>query len=228
VESARACCWLMDTQGLLVSSRAEIPPQKQPFAHDHPGGTDLETLVRDLKPTAIVGCAGQAATFTEPVVRAMAEINERPIVFALSNPTSKAECTAEQAYEWSDGRAVYASGSPFDPVKYGGQTFVPGQGNNAYIFPGVGLGALFCGASQVTDAMFLAAARCLADMVGEDDLAAGRIYPPLSQIRDVSARIAAAVAELAWDAGLATAERPADIEAAIRESMYQPVYPHHA
>jgi malate dehydrogenase (oxaloacetate-decarboxylating)(NADP+) len=227
-QAARQCCWLVDTRGLLTSSRSEIPPQKLPFAHDHPGGEDLLALVQDLKPTALVGCAGQAATFTEPVVRAMAEINERPLVFALSNPTIKAECTAEQAYEWSDGRAIFASGSPFDPVKFSGHTFVPGQGNNAYIFPGVGLGALFCGATQVTDAMFLAAARCLADMVGEDDLAAGRVYPALSKIRDVSAEIAATVAEFAWDNGLARAERPDDIEGAVRETMYEPVYPHHA
>ena len=227
-QTARQCCWLVDTQGLLTSSREDIPPQKLPFAHEHAGGDDLLSLVKDLKPTVLVGCAGQAATFTEPVVRAMSEFNERPIVFALSNPTAKAECTAEDAYTWSGGAAIFATGSPFDPVKYGGQTYMPGQCNNAYIFPGVGLGALFCGAIRVTDAMFLAVARCLVEQVGEDDLAAGRVYPALSKIRDVSAQIATAVAEIAWDMGLATAERPADIESDIRASMYQPIYPHHA
>jgi malate dehydrogenase (oxaloacetate-decarboxylating)(NADP+) len=227
-QAARRCCWLVDTQGLVTQSRADLPPQKLPFAHEHVGGDNLLSLVKDLKPTVLVGCAGQAATFTEPVVRAMSELNERPIIFALSNPTTKAECTAEQAYAWSEGAAIFASGSPFDPVRYGGQTYVPGQGNNAYIFPGVGLGALICGATRVTDAMFLAAARCLVEQVGDDDLAAGRVYPALSRIRDVSARIATAVAELAWDAGLATSERPADIESHIRASMYQPIYPHYA
>jgi malate dehydrogenase (oxaloacetate-decarboxylating)(NADP+) len=188
----------------------------------------LLEAVGALRPTALIGCAGQPQTFTEPVVRAMSEINERPLIFALSNPTSMAECTAEQAYTWSEGRGIYASGSPFDPVKLGGQTFVPGQGNNAYVFPGVGLGALFCQARGVSDGMFLAAARCLAEQVGEDDLAAGRLYPSLTRIRDVSARIAAAVAKEARAGGLAGIELPEDLEQAIRDHMYQPVYPHYA
>lgn len=225
---ARAACWMMDSQGLLTSDRASIPPQKQPYAHagEHTG--DLRAAVQALRPTAIIGCAGQPQTFTEEVVRAMCELNDRPIVFALSNPTSKAECTAEQAYSWSDGKAIYASGSPFDPVKRGGQTFVPGQGNNAYIFPGVGLGALYSQASRVTDEMFLAAANCLAHLVEENDLAVGRIYPALAKIRDVSAAIAAAVASEAHRSGLAGRELPQDLEAAIRDHMYDPVYPHYA
>ncbi len=227
-QRAREACWLIDTQGLLTSDRAEIPLQKQPYAHPGQPTTDLLEAVRQLEPTAIVGCAGQPQTFTEPVVRAMSELNERPIVFALSNPTSKAECTAEQAYGWSDGRAIYASGSPFDPVKLGGQTYVPGQGNNAYIFPGVGLGALFARASRVTDEMFLAAANCLAHLVEEDDLEAGRIYPALPKIREVSAAIAAAVAREAERSGLAGRELPEDLEQAIRDHMYQPIYPHYA
>jgi malate dehydrogenase (oxaloacetate-decarboxylating)(NADP+) len=139
-----------------------------------------------------------------------------------------AECTAEQAYTWSGGRAIYASGSPFDPVKLGGQTLVPGQGNNAYIFPGVGLGALFSRATRVSDSMFLAASRCLAEQVGEDDLAAGRLYPALTRIRDVSSQIAAAVALEARASGLSAVDLPEDLEQAIRSQMYQPVYPHYA
>ncbi len=227
---ARQACWMWDTRGLLTAGRSDIPDQKQPYAHTLDGDVpdDLLQAIHRLKPTALIGCAGQPRTFTEPVVRAMAELNERPIIFALSNPTSKAECTAEEAYSWSDCRAVYASGSPFDPVELSGRTLVPGQGNNAYIFPGVGLGVLFAGARHVTDDMFLAAARCLAQQVSEEDLAMGRIYPALHRIREVSANIAAAVAEEAARAGLAAIELPEDPASAIREVMFQPVYPHYA
>jgi malate dehydrogenase (oxaloacetate-decarboxylating)(NADP+) len=155
----------------------------------------------------------------------MAKLNERPIVFALSNPTSKAECTAEQAYEWSGGRAVFASGSPFDPVEYEGRRLVPRQGNNAYIFPGVGLGVIVSGAERVTDEMFFVAARVLAELVTEDDLAQGRVYPPLSSIREVSSRIAEAVAEVAFERGLTSQSRPSDLYAAVCGYMFDPRYP---
>ncbi len=154
----------------------------------------------------------------------MADANKRPIVFALSNPTSKSECTAEQAYSWTAGRAVFASGSPFAPVTIQGHTFVPGQANNAYVFPGVGLGALSCGATRITDEMFAAAARTLAAQVTEADLAMGRVFPALSLIQDVSSRIAVAVAEVAYESGLASKERPPDLLADVRAQMYQPVY----
>ena len=171
--------------------------------------------------------------FSEDVVTRMSEINERPIIFALSNPTAKAECTAEQAYRWSDGRAVFASGSPFDPVDMGNKTLFPGQGNNAYIVPGVGLGAVVSATSRVTDEMFLAAARLLARQVSEEDLALGRVYPPVTSIREVSALIAAEVAAIAYRDGLARREAPADTDPAsllpdIREQMFQPIYPHYA
>ncbi|MGM0384669.1 MAG: malic enzyme-like NAD(P)-binding protein, partial [Actinomycetota bacterium] len=161
---------------------------------------------------------------TQDVVRRMAEYNERPVVFALSNPTSKAECTASDAYEWSDGRAVFSSGSPFAPVRHQDRTLVPGQGNNAYIFPGVGLGVLAVEARHVTDEMFMAAARTLADLVSEEQLGTGCIYPPLREIREVSAAIAVAVAEVAQAQELARVPRPADLEAHVRALMYSPVY----
>ena len=232
-EQARQACWFFDSQGLLVDSRENLPPQKQPFAHTHQAIEDLAEAVRALKPTALIGCAGMPGVFSEDVVTRMSEINERPISFALSNPTAKAECTAEQAYRWSDGRAVFASGSPFDPVDMGNKTLVPGQGNNAYIFPGVGLGAVVSATSRVTDEMFLAAARLLARQVSEEDLALGRVYPPLTSIREVSALIAAEVAAIAYRDGLARREAPADTDPAsllpdIREQMFQPIYPHYA
>jgi malate dehydrogenase (oxaloacetate-decarboxylating)(NADP+) len=158
----------------------------------------------------------------------MADINARPIIFALSNPTSMAECTAEQAYGWSGGRAVFASGSPFDPVTLGHQTFVPGQGNNAYIFPGVGLGVIVSRARTVTDDMFLAAAHALANQVTDADLARGRVYPSLHRVRQVSAIIAADVAKIAYAQGLTDRDEPDDILADIHDYMYQPVYPHYA
>lgn len=227
-EEARKRCWFVDSKGLLVSGRKTLADHKKPYAHDHPPLDSFLDAVKTLKPTAILGLSGQPSTFTKEVVAAMAEINERPIIFALSNPTSMAECTAEQAYAWSDGRAIFASGSPFDPVKYNNQTFVPGQGNNAYIFPGVGLGAIVSQARVITDEMFLAAAHSLANLVTESDLERGRVYPPLSRIRGVSAKIAYDVARMVYDQGLTDKEEPDDIKAELHDYMYQPVYPHYA
>ena len=184
----------------------------------------LAVQVRRPWIAAIIGVAATAGTFTEPVLRAMARINARPIVFALSNPTSKAECTAEQAYRYTDGRALFASGSPFDPVDFDGKRHVPRQGNNSYIFPGVGLGAIVSRAQRVTDEMFLASARSLAAQVTDVDLAQGSLYPPLQNVREVSARIAVDVAEVAYGRGLAGKPRPADVMADIRANMYEPVY----
>lgn len=221
---ARRCCWFVDSKGLVVASRGDLAEHKRPFAHDHAFIPDLQAAVEALKPTALIGVSGVGSTFTQPIVETMARINQRPIIFALSNPTSKAECTAEQAYTWTDGRAVFASGSPFDPVTVAGQTFVPGQGNNAYIFPGVGLGVIACGATRITDEMFYAAAKTLAGLVSEGDLALGRIYPALDQIRQVSAHIGAAVARVAYANHLATMPEPEDLLKAVRAQMYDPVY----
>lgn len=221
---ARQHCWFVDSKGLVVADRTDLVAHKRPYAHAHPYIADFLTAVETLRPTAIIGVSGMPKTFTKAVVETMARFNERPIIFALSNPTSKSECTAEQAYTWSNGRAIYASGSPFDPVDYQGKTFVPGQGNNAYIFPGVGLGAIAAAARSVTDEMFFVAAKALAQQVTEADLALGRIYPSLSRIREVSAHIAVAVAEVAYARDLSAEARPADLSAHVRSFMYQPVY----
>ena len=226
-DEARKHCWFVDSRGLLCAGRDNIAAHKEPYAHEHEYIDNLLDTVKALKPTALLGLSGQPQSFTKDVVEAMAEINERPIIFALSNPTSMAECTAEQAYTWSDGRAIFASGSPFDPVVLGNQRFVPGQGNNAYIFPGVGLGVIASRSRVVTDEMFLAAAYSLADQVSDHDLEQGLIYPKLSHIREVSTKIAVDVASLAYERGYTDKERPDDILADISAHLYQPVYPHY-
>jgi malate dehydrogenase (oxaloacetate-decarboxylating)(NADP+) len=228
VEQARAQCWFVDTQGLLTSQRETIADHKQRYARDLPPVEDFLDAVKTLRPTVILGLSGQPGSFPKEVIEAMAEINKHPVIFALSNPTSKAECTAEEAYRWSKGRAIFASGSPFDAVKFGNKTHVPGQGNNVYIFPGVGLGALVSGSRRVTDEMFLAASHSLAKLVTESDLAMGCVYPSLKRIRDVSALIAYEVAKIAYAQGLTDNEEPEDLMAEIYKAMYKPVYPHYA
>jgi len=223
-EEARQRCWFVDSRGLVVKARTDLTEHKKKYAHDHAPLADFLSAVEALRPTAIVGVSGQAGTFTQEVLEAMGRLNDRPIIFALSNPTSKAECSAEQAYTHTDGRAIFASGSPFSPVSYGGKTYIPGQGNNAYIFPGVGLGVTAVESSLVTEEMFFAAAKALSDQITDADLAQGRVYPPLANIRGVSAVIALAVAEVAFERGLARRERPADLADHILSQMYQPVY----
>ena len=217
-------CWFMDSKGLVESTRADLQEHKRAYAHPHAPVKDLLSAVRALKPTALIGVSAQSKQFTREIVEEMARLNARPIVFALSNPTANAECTAEEAYGWSEGRAIFASGSPFPPVAYGGRTFVPGQGNNAYIFPGVGLGVVAAGAERVTDEMFFEAAKTLAGLATDKDLDSGCLYPPLTRIRDVSARIAVKVLEIAHARGLATQLRPKDPLAHVRSLQYDPDY----
>ncbi|HEV7802719.1 MAG TPA: NAD-dependent malic enzyme, partial [Burkholderiales bacterium] len=224
-EEARRRCWLFDSQGLVVSGRPKLASHKAHYAHDHAAIDDFVSAIKTLKPTGIIGVAAVGGTFTRPVLEEMARINKRPIVFALSNPTSQSECTAEEAYRWTGGQALFACGSPFDPVTLDGKTFVPRQGNNSYIFPGIGLGAVVSGTRQITDEVFMAAAYKLAHLVSESDLEQGSLYPSLSRTREVSAHIGAAVAEAAYSRKLTDRRRPDDLLADMEANMYAPGYP---
>jgi malate dehydrogenase (oxaloacetate-decarboxylating)(NADP+) len=223
-EEGRQRCWFVDSKGLVVKSRDDLSGRKLRYAHDHEFISELQTMVEILKPTAIIGLSGKPGLFTPLLLKTMARLNERPIIFALSNPTSKAECTAEEACRATAGRAIFASGSPFAPVTLEGKTWVPAQGNNVYIFPGMGLGVIAARARQVVDEMFFVAAQALAQEVSAKDLAQGSIYPPLTRIREVSATIAAAVAEVAYRRGLATQPRPEDLSGYLKSLMYEPKY----
>ncbi|PNT72831.1 hypothetical protein BRADI_2g49540v3 [Brachypodium distachyon] len=225
-EDARKNIWLVDSKGLIVSSRKDsIQPFKKLYAHEHEPVKDLLSAIKDIKPTALIGSAGVGQSFTKEVIEAMSSINKRPIILALSNPTSRSECTAEQAYSWSQGRAIFGSGSPFDPVKYNEKLFVPAQANNAYIFPGFGLGVVISGAIRVKDDMVLAAAEGLAEQVSSEHFDKGLIYPPFSSIRKISANIAARVAAKAYDLGLAShLPRPRDLVKYAESCMYSPIY----
>jgi malate dehydrogenase (oxaloacetate-decarboxylating)(NADP+) len=223
-EEARRCCWYFDSKGLVVKGRTDLSGHKRLYAHEHPPVADFHEAVQALGPQAIIGVSGQPRRFTPEILETMARINERPIIFSLSNPTSKSECTAEEAYTWTGGRAIFASGSPFAPVVTNGRTYYPSQGNNVYIFPGIGLGVMASGATRVTDEMFLTAARVVSQGVSEDDLQGGRVYPPLPRIRQVSLDVAVAVAELAYANGLAIKPRPEDLVEHIRSLMFEPVY----
>lgn len=226
VEEMRKKIWLVDSKGLVVSSRKQsLQSFKQPWAHEFEPVATLLEAVQALRPTVLIGTSGKGKTFTKEVVEAMSSINLKPLILALSNPTSQSECTAEEAYTWSQGKAIFASGSPFDAVEYEGNTFVPGQANNAYIFPGFGLGLIMCGAIRVHDDMLLAASEALASQVTEEHLAKGLIYPPYKDIRNISAHIAAKVAEKAYELGLATRlPQPENLVKYAESCMYSPAY----
>lgn len=221
---ARRRCWFVDSTGLVVKQRADLAEHKLSYAHEHEFYSDFLSAVQSLQPTAIIGVSAKPGTFTRPVIEAMAKLNKQPLIFALSNPTANAECTAEEAYTWSQGRGIFASGSPFASCTVAGKTFIPSQGNNAYIFPGVGLGVIASGARQVTDEMFSVAAKTLAHEVSGDDIKRGCIYPDIARIREFSAVIAAAVAEVAYKRKLATQPAPKNLKAYIASHMYEPAY----
>nr|VDD39175.1 unnamed protein product [Brassica oleracea] len=226
IDEIRKKIWLVDSKGLIVSSRKEsLQHFKQPWAHDHEPVKELLGAVNAIKPTVLIGTSGVGKTFTKEVVEAMATFNEKPLILALSNPTSQAECTAKEAYTWTEGRAIFASGSPFAPVEYEGKTFFPGQANNCYIFPGLGLGLIMSGAIRVRDDMLLAASEALASQVTEENFADGLIYPPFTNIRKISANIAASVGAKTYELGLASnLPRPKDLVKMAESCMYSPVY----
>src|SRR5215813_5890558 len=215
---------LFDIHGLIVTSRTDLADFQRPFAQDHAPVTTFVEAVKAIRPTGIIGVSTVPKLFTREVIEAMAAINERPIIFPYSNPTSRSECTAEEAYRWSDGRAVFASGSPFPPVEVGGRKFVPGQGNNVYIFPAMGMAVFATEAKRVTEEMFIIAARAVAEQVTEENLSMGLIYPPQSRILAASLHVAERVAAYIFDKDLARVARPDDIGSLIRARAYRPVY----
>jgi malate dehydrogenase (oxaloacetate-decarboxylating)(NADP+) len=215
---------LFDVNGLLVTSRTDLAEFQKPFAQDHAPIANFVDAVKVLRPTGIIGVSTVPKLFTREVIEAMATINERPIIFPYSNPTSRSECTAEEAYRWSEGRAVFASGSPFPPVEIQGTRFVPGQGNNVYIFPAMGMAVFATEAIRVTEEMFIVAAKAIAEQVSEDTLATGLIYPPQARILEASLNVAEQIACYIFDQGLARVPRPDDVGALIRARTYRPVY----
>jgi malate dehydrogenase (oxaloacetate-decarboxylating)(NADP+) len=217
-------CWLVNSRGLVTAETTGLSEFQQPFAHPHAAIKDLSQIVEAVRPSVLVGVSTIPHSFSRSVIEAMSRINERPVIFPYSNPTSKSECTAQEAIEWSRGKAIFASGSPFPPIHYRDRLFVPGQGNNVYIYPAVGLAVFATEASRVTDEMFLRAAESLAAQVTDQDLAVNLIYPPMANIREASVEVAIRVAELIFDRGLARVPRPADVAEFVRSKVYEPAY----
>ncbi len=224
INEARARNTLFDVHGLMVKSRTDLAEFQKPFAADHAPISNFAEAVRALRPTGIIGVSTVPKLFNQQVIEAMAEINERPIIFPYSNPTSRSECTAEEAYRWSRGRAIFASGSPFPPLEIEGRAFVPGQGNNVYIFPAMGMAVFATEATRVTEQMFIVAAKAVAEQVTDDNLAKGLIYPPQSRIFEASLFVAGKIAAYIFDNGLAGVSRPADIDKLIRARAYRADY----
>ena len=224
IEQARGRNWLYDINGLMTTDRTDLAAFQKPFAHPHPKVGSFVEAIEALKPTGIIGVSTVPKLFNRAVIEAMSRINERPIIFPYSNPTSRSECTAEEAYTWTKGKAVFASGSPFPPVEIDGKKFVPGQGNNVYIFPAMGMAVYATEAKRVTQEMFIVAARALAEQVTEANLAMGLIYPPTSDMLNVSLKTAAKIAECIFDHDLAGIPRPDNIAAHIDALAYKPVY----
>jgi len=224
LKKAQSRVYMFDVNGLLESTRTDLVDFQKPYAHKHAPTRDFVTAIESIKPTTIIGVSTVGGAFNQKVIEAMSRINERPVVLALSNPTEKAECTPEQAYTWSKGKAIYAAGVQFAPVHYNGQTFLPGQANNFYIFPAVGMAIFATQAKRVTDEMFIEAGQAVADQVPNELLKQGLLYPLQSNILEIEIQTAARVAKLVFDSGLARVERPKDMVAFIRKHVYTPDY----
>jgi malate dehydrogenase (oxaloacetate-decarboxylating)(NADP+) len=223
-QEAQARVYMFDVNGLLESTRKDLVDFQKPYAHQHAPTRDFVAAIESIKPTTIIGVSTIGGAFTQKVVESMSQINERPVILALSNPTEHAECTAEQAYTWSKGKAIYAAGVQFAPVQYNGQTFLPGQANNFYIFPAVGMAIFATQAKRVSDEMFIEAAQAVADQLTPDLLKQGLLYPLQSNILEVEIQTAARVAKLVFDSGLARVDRPTDMVEFIRQHVYKPEY----
>lgn len=223
-EEARQKIYLFDSKGLVTSNRDDLSDIKKPFARDCDFESDFTSTIDSIKPTAIIGVSGMGGSFDKRVIQSMAKLNDQPIIFALSNPTSKSECTAQKAYEWTNGKAIFASGSPFVPVNFNGKQLIPGQGNNAYIFPGLGFGAAIAKPRRIQDELFVVAAETLSTRVTDSNLNKGLLYPPLNQIRDISIQIATKVAEKAIEMGDSEMEPLGDVESTIRSQAFIPEY----
>ncbi|XP_065648453.1 NADP-dependent malic enzyme [Hydra vulgaris] len=227
-EEAVKHIYMFDKDGLVTKNRSvgELTPERALFAHNVEFSNSFEHVVKHLKPTAIIGVAGSGRAFTETVCKQMLLNCDKPVIFALSNPTTHAECTAEQAINWTNGKCLFASGSPFEPVTLkDGRVVYPGQGNNVYIFPGLALGVIASGSRIIPEEMFLAAAQSLSEQVTDEDIAEGRLYPPLRKIKEVSFEIALKVADIAYKQGVATMiPEPNDKRKLVRSIIYNPNY----
>ncbi len=223
-EQAKARISLFDLHGLIESSRTDLYDFQKPYAHPHPAEHDFRAAIESLKPTAIIGVSTQGKAFNQQIIEAMARLNDRPIIFALSNPTDHAECTAEEAYRRADGRALYAAGVQFPPVRIGGKTLIPGQGNNLYIFPAVGLSIVATQTRRVTDEMFVVAARAVSEQVTQSELDSGLLYPPVSNILETEIHVAAKVSEVIFARGLAGVAKPADVRRFLENQLYKADY----
>lgn len=223
-EQARSRIWLFDTKGLLENTRQDLTPEKKAYARAHAPTHDLVAAIHSIRPTILIGVSTVGKAFNLAVVEAMSEINRRPIIFALSNPTERAECTAEEAYRWSRGRAIYAAGVQFPPVHYNGDIFLPGQANNFYIYPAIGLAAYATRTTRITDEMFVEAAKSTADQVTDEQLKKGLLFPPQSNILEAEVRTAVRIAALVFKRNLARVDQPKDINAWLRAMLYKPQY----
>lgn len=233
-DAARKLVWMFDSKGLVVADRPGLEAYKKPYAHPHAPSqlfhgrveesAQIVAAIEEFKPTALIGVSTIGKQFTREVVETMSRVNERPIIFALSNPIEHHECLPEEAYQWSGGKAIYAGGVQFQPVHYNGQTLLPSQANNLYIFPAVGMAIYATQAKRVTDEMFIEAAHAVADQVTPEQLQQGMLFPPQSDILEIEIKTAARVAELVFQSGLAGVKRPADCKAFIRSHVYRPEY----